>query len=166
MQLGMIGLGRMGANMVRRLLRGGHECIAYDHSAEAVRTLASEGTRGATTLEELTRSLRTPRAIWLMVPAHVVDAVIADLTPLLAAGDILIDGGNSHYHDDIRRAEALEGAGIHYVDVGTSGGVLGLARGYCMMIGGEREAVASLDPILAPLSPGGGAPSYCRSSAE
>lgn len=166
MQLGMIGLGRMGANMVRRLLRGGHECIAYDHSADAVRALASEGARGATTLQELVRSLRAPRAIWLMVPAHVVDDVIAHLTPLLAAGDIVVDGGNSHYHDDIRRAEMLARAGVHYVDVGTSGGVLGLARGYCMMIGGEPKAVASLDPILATLSPGGQAPASGHSTAE
>jgi 6-phosphogluconate dehydrogenase len=166
MQLGMIGLGRMGANMVRRLLRGGHECVAYDHSAEAVRGLAGEGARAATTLRELTGSLRTPRAIWLMVPAHVVDGVIGDLTPLLGAGDILIDGGNSHYHDDIRRAEKLAGAGIHYLDVGTSGGVLGLERGYCMMIGGKREAVTALDPIFATLSPGGRPPAAGSSSAE
>jgi 6-phosphogluconate dehydrogenase len=166
MQLGMIGLGRMGANMVRRLLRGGHECVAYDHSAEAVRGLAGEGARAATTLRELAGSLTSPRAIWLMVPAHVVDGVIGELTPLLAAGDILIDGGNSHYHDDIRRAESLTRAGIHYVDVGTSGGVLGLTRGYCMMIGGEREAVATLDPILATLSPGGRPPASGHSSAE
>ena len=166
MQLGMIGLGRMGANMVRRLLRGGHECVAYDHSAEAVRGLTSEGARGATTLQELARSLPTPRAIWLMVPAHVVDGVIAGLTPALAAGDIVIDGGNSHYHDDIRRADTLARTGIHYVDVGTSGGVLGLARGYCMMIGGERAAVAALDPIFATLSPGGQPPASGRSSAE
>ncbi|HXS28952.1 MAG TPA: decarboxylating 6-phosphogluconate dehydrogenase [Steroidobacteraceae bacterium] len=166
MQLGMIGLGRMGANMVRRLLRGGHTCVAYDHSAEAVRGLAGEGARAATTLQELVGSLRAPRALWLMVPAHVVDGVIADLAPLLASGDIVIDGGNSHYHDDIRRAEALARAGIHYVDVGTSGGVLGLSRGYCMMIGGEREVVASLDPILATLSPGGRPPAAGGSSAE
>jgi len=166
MQLGMIGLGRMGANMVRRLLRGGHECVAYDHSAEAVRGLAGEGARAAATLQELVGSLRTPRALWLMVPAHVVDGVIADLAPLLASGDIVIDGGNSHYHDDIRRAETLARAGIHYLDIGTSGGVLGLARGYCMMIGGEREVVASLDPILATLSPGGRPPAAGRSSAE
>ncbi|HEY2591772.1 MAG TPA: decarboxylating 6-phosphogluconate dehydrogenase [Steroidobacteraceae bacterium] len=166
MQLGMIGLGRMGANMVRRLLRGGHECTAYDHSAEAVRGLAGEGARGATTLKELAGSLRSPRAIWLMVPAHVVDGVIGDLTPLLASGDILIDGGNSHYQDDIRRAGKLAGAGIHYVDVGTSGGVLGLEHGYCMMIGGKREAVAALDPIFATLSPGGRPPASGHSSAE
>ncbi len=166
MQLGMIGLGRMGANMVRRLLRGGHECVAYDHAAEAVRGLAGEGARGAMTLKELVAALAPPRAIWLMVPAHIVDSVIADLKPLLSSGDIVIDGGNSHYHDDIRRAAALQGAGIHYVDVGTSGGVLGLARGYCMMIGGEPEVVSALDPILATLSPGGRPPSPGRSSAE
>jgi len=165
MQLGMIGLGRMGANMVRRLLRGGHECVAYDHAADVVGSLVGEGARGAATLKDLAAALKPPRAVWLMVPAHVVDAVIGDLTPLLSAGDIVIDGGNSHYHDDIRRAEALKRAGIHYVDVGTSGGVLGLARGYCLMIGGEREVVAALDPIFATLSPGGQPPAPGASSA-
>jgi len=166
MQLGMIGLGRMGANMVRRLQRGGHECVAFDHSAEAVRGLTGEGVRGAATVRELASSLRAPRAIWLMIPAHVVDGVIADLGAVLSAGDIVIDGGNSHYHDDIRRAETLARSGIHYVDVGTSGGVLGLARGYCMMIGGEREVVGFLDPIFATLSPGGKPPAAGHSSAE
>jgi len=138
MQLGMIGLGRMGANMVRRLLRAGHECVAYDRSGEAVRALAADGARGAASYRELVSALKSPRAIWLMVPAHVVDNVIADLAPLLAPGDIIIDGGNSHYHDDLRRAKQLAGARLHFVDVGTSGGVLGLERGFCLMIGGER----------------------------
>ena len=154
MQLGMIGLGRMGSNMVRRLLRGGHECLAYDHQGDAVRSLVKDGARGATSLSEFVSALRTPRAVWLMVPANVVDAVIADLRPLLAKGDIIIDGGNSHYHDDIRHADELGRAGIHFVDVGTSGGVLGLERGFCLMIGGEDAIVASLDPIFSTLAPG------------
>ncbi|MGH8259817.1 MAG: phosphogluconate dehydrogenase (NAD(+)-dependent, decarboxylating) [Steroidobacteraceae bacterium] len=165
MQLGMIGLGRMGSNMVRRLLRGGHTCVVYDHAADAVQAIAAEGARGAPTLKDFVGALEKPRAIWLMVPAHVVDPVIADLKPLLAPGDIVIDGGNSHYHADIRRAEALRGAGLHYVDVGTSGGVLGLERGYCMMIGGDPEAIASLDPIFATLSPGGRAPPAGQATA-
>ncbi len=166
MQLGMVGLGRMGANMVRRLLRGGHECVAYDPSADAVRAVAADGARGAQSLRELVAALRPPRAVWLMVPAHVVDAVIADLRPLLAAGDIVIDGGNSHYHDDIRHADALSKAGIHFVDVGTSGGVLGLERGFCLMIGGEPQIVASLDPIFATLAPGGRPPQKGHGTAE
>ncbi len=166
MQLGMVGLGRMGANMVRRLQRGGHDCVAYDHSTDAVRALAAEGVRGAQSLRELVAALRPPRAVWLMVPAHFVDSVIAELEPLLAAGDIVIDGGNSHYHDDIRRADALRGAGVHFVDVGTSGGVLGLERGFCLMIGGEREIVAALDPILATLAPGGEPPAKGHATAE
>ncbi len=166
MQLGMVGLGRMGANMVRRLLRGGHECVAYDPSADAVRAVATDGARGAQSLRELVAALRPPRAVWLMVPAHVVDAVIADLRPLLAAGDIVIDGGNSHYHDDIRHADALSKAGIHFVDVGTSGGVLGLERGFCLMIGGEPQIVASLDPIFATLAPGGRPPQKGHGTAE
>jgi 6-phosphogluconate dehydrogenase len=166
MQLGMVGLGRMGANMVRRLMRGGHECVAYDHSSDAVRALAKEGARGAESLRELVMALRPPRAVWLMVPAHVVDPVIADLKPLLAAGDIVIDGGNSHYHDDLRHAAELGGARLHFVDVGTSGGVLGLERGFCLMIGGERDIVASLDPIFATLSPGGRPPPAGHGTAE
>jgi 6-phosphogluconate dehydrogenase len=166
MQLGMVGLGRMGANMVRRLMGGGHECVAYDHASDAVRALAAEGARGAQSLRELVSALRPPRAIWLMVPAHVVDAVVGDLKPLLAAGDIVIDGGNSHYHDDLRHAAELGGAGLHFVDVGTSGGVLGLERGFCLMIGGEREVVASLDPIFATLSPGGRPPAAGHGTAE
>jgi 6-phosphogluconate dehydrogenase len=156
MQIGMIGLGRMGANMVRRLLRTGHECVVHDVSAKAVAALAAEKAVGAVTLEELARRLSRPRAIWMMVPAAVVDRTIADLVPLLEKGDILIDGGNSCYVDDIRRARELSPRGIHYVDVGTSGGVWGLERGYCQMIGGEEAVVRHLDPIFASLAPGAG----------
>src|SRR6185312_13773773 len=152
----MIGLGRMGANMVRRLLKGGHECVVFDMSTKAVAELAKEKAKGATSLAEFARSLSKPRAVWLMVPAGVVDKTIADLLPHLEPGDILIDGGNSYYIDDIRRAKDLTSKGIHYVDVGTSGGVWGLERGYCMMIGGETEAVGRLDPIFATLAPGRG----------
>ena len=156
MQLGMIGLGRMGANMVRRLMRGGHDCVAFDRSADSVRRLAGEGAAGAASLDELAARLKPPRAIWLMVPAAAVDGTIADLAPRMAGGDILIDGGNSYYIDDIRRANELMARGIHYVDVGTSGGVWGLERGYCMMIGGETAVVGRLDPIFKTLSPGRG----------
>ncbi|MBV8187784.1 MAG: decarboxylating 6-phosphogluconate dehydrogenase [Alphaproteobacteria bacterium] len=156
MQLGMIGLGRMGANMVRRLLRGGHECVVFDMSAKAVAELAKEKAAGTASLAELVKTLKKPRAVWFMVPAGVVDKSIADLLPHLELGDILIDGGNSYYVDDIRRAKELKPKGIHYVDVGTSGGVWGLDRGYCMMIGGEADAVKHLDPIFATLAPGRG----------
>ena len=156
MQLGMIGLGRMGANMVRRLIAGGHDCVVYDRSPAAVAGLVAEKAVGAASLAECVGKLSTPRAIWLMVPAAVVDQSIAELVPLLEAGDILIDGGNSYYVDDIRRASELSAKGIHYVDVGTSGGVWGLERGYCMMIGGDAAAVRHLDPILARLAPGRG----------
>jgi len=152
----MIGLGRMGANMVRRLLKGGHQCVVFDMSSKAVADLVKEKASGSGSLAELTKSLAKPRAIWLMVPAAVVDRSIADLLPHLDAGDILIDGGNSYYIDDIRRAKELAKKGIHYVDVGTSGGVWGLERGYCMMIGGENEVVKRLDPIFATLAPGRG----------
>ena len=154
MQLGMIGLGRMGANMVRRLMRHGHKCVVYDRTPAAVTELASAGAEGAASLAEFVKKLQKPRAIWLMVPAAVVDASITDLLPLLDKDDILIDGGNSHYVDDIRRAKALAAKGIHYVDVGTSGGVWGLDRGYCMMIGGEPAIVQHLDPLLVTLAPG------------
>jgi 6-phosphogluconate dehydrogenase len=156
MQLGMIGLGRMGANMVRRLIKNGHNCVVFDRSLEAVGQLVKEKAVGATSLADLVRKLDTPRVVWLMVPAAVVDETIKDLLPLLEAGDILIDGGNSYYVDDIRRAKELAPKNIHYVDVGTSGGVWGLERGYCMMIGGEREIIEHLDPIFATLAPGAG----------
>jgi 6-phosphogluconate dehydrogenase len=155
-QLGMIGLGRMGANMVRRLLAGGHQCVVYDMSPKAVQHLVQEKALGSSSLAELIKSLAKPRAIWLMVPAGAVDKTIADLLPYVEQGDILIDGGNSYYIDDIRRAKELSPKGIHYVDVGTSGGVWGLQRGYCMMIGGEPEVVRHLDPIFATLAPGPG----------
>jgi len=156
MQIGMVGLGRMGANMVRRLIRTGHDCVVFDTSAEAVRQLAVERATGAHTLADMTKLLAQPRVVWLMVPAAVVDQTIVELRPHLERGDILIDGGNSYYADDIRRAVDLASDGIHYVDVGTSGGVWGLERGYCMMIGGERAAVEQLDPIFASLAPGVG----------
>ena len=154
MQLGMIGLGRMGANMVRRLLKHGHACVVYNRTPQAVQDLVKEKATGSTSLADFVAKLAKPRAVWLMVPAAVVDKTIADLLPLLEPGDILIDGGNSYYIDDIRRAKELAAKGIHYVDVGTSGGVWGLTRGYCMMIGGEPDIVAHLDPILATLAPG------------
>ena len=154
MQLGMIGLGRMGANMVRRLVRGGHQCVVYDRTAQAVKELVKEQAVGASSPADLVKKLAKPRAVWLMVPAAVVDQTIAELAPLLEPGDILIDGGNSYYVDDLRRAKDLVSKGIHYVDVGTSGGVWGLERGYCMMIGGEKAVVDHLDPIFATLAPG------------
>jgi 6-phosphogluconate dehydrogenase len=154
MQLGMIGLGRMGANMVRRLIQAGHRCTVFDMFPKAVEDLAKEGATGSASLADFMKKLEAPRAIWLMVPAAVVDKTIADILPLLEKGDTLIDGGNSYYVDDIRRAKELAAKGIHYVDVGTSGGVWGLERGYCMMIGGEMEVVRRLDPILATLAPG------------
>jgi 6-phosphogluconate dehydrogenase len=154
MQLGMIGLGRMGANMVRRLIKNGHQCVVYDRSPQAIADLVKEKAVGASSLADLVKKLEKPRAVWLMVPAAVVDKSIADLLPLLEAGDTLIDGGNSYYIDDIRRAKDLAPKKIHYVDVGTSGGVWGLERGYCMMIGGEKDVVKHLDPIFAALAPG------------
>jgi len=156
MQLGMIGLGRMGANMVRRLIRKGHTCVVFDMSPKAVDELVAENAIGATSLADLVSNLDKPRAVWLMVPAAVVDKTIADLLPHLESGDILIDGGNSCYVDDIRRAKELAVKRIHYVDVGTSGGVWGLERGYCMMIGGENDVVQHLDPIFSTLAPGTG----------
>lgn len=154
MQLGMIGLGRMGANMVRRLVKKGQECVVFDLSPKAVDELAKEGAVGAASLPDLLKKLEKPRAVWLMVPAAVVDKTIADLLPHLEGGDILIDGGNSYYVDDIQRARDLAAKRIHYVDVGTSGGVWGLERGYCMMIGGEKDVVEHLDPIFSALAPG------------
>lgn len=156
MRLGMIGLGRMGADMVRRLMRGGHECVVYDRSPAAVAELVRDGAAGASSVAEFIAQLAAPRAVWLMVPAAAVDDTIANIVPLLESGDILIDGGNSHYHDDIRRSEELRERGISYLDVGTSGGVWGLERGYCLMIGGERGAVARLEPVFATLAPGSG----------
>src|SRR5690348_12054042 len=156
MQLGMIGLGRMGANMVRRLIRKGHDCVVFDRSQQAVSELVKENAAGAASLADLVNKLEKPRAVWLMVPAAVVDQTIADLLPHLEAGDILIDGGNSYYVDDIRRANELSAKQINYLDVGTSGGVWGLERGYCMMIGGPKDAVQRLDPIFKTLAPGQG----------
>lgn len=156
MQLGMIGLGRMGANMVRRLVERGHECVVYDRSAKAVTELASEGAVASSSIADFVSRLAKPRAVWLMVPAAVVDQTIAEIAPLLEPGDVCIDGGNSYYVDDMRRAKELGPQGIHYVDVGTSGGVWGRTRGYCMMIGGEPDAVGLLDPIFAALAPGTG----------
>jgi 6-phosphogluconate dehydrogenase len=156
MQLGMIGLGRMGANMARRLLAGGHRCVVFDTSPKAVEELTRAQAVGASSIADLVKRLATPRAIWLMVPAAVVDTTVNDLLPHLSSGDILIDGGNSYYVDDIRRAEELARKGMHYVDVGTSGGVWGRERGYCLMIGGEAAVVKHLDPIFAQLAPGAG----------
>ncbi|MEP6658736.1 MAG: phosphogluconate dehydrogenase (NAD(+)-dependent, decarboxylating) [Acidimicrobiales bacterium] len=157
MQIGMIGLGRMGANMVRRLLKAGHECVVYDVSETAVVSLRNEGAIGETALDAFVASLQPPRKVWIMVPAAFVEATISALTPLLASGDTVIDGGNSYYRDDVDRAALLVPHGIHYVDVGTSGGVFGLERGYCMMVGGTGEAVDGLSPILDALAPGEGA---------
>src|SRR5262245_61228895 len=154
MQLGMIGLGRMGANMVRRLIKKGHNCVVFDRSPQTVSELVKDHAVGADSLVDLVKKLQKPRAVWLMVPAAVVDQTIADLLPHLEAGDILIDGGNSYYVDDIQRAKDLAPKRIHYVDVGTSGGVWGLERGYCMMIGGEKDVVQHLDPIFSALAPG------------
>ncbi|CAN5903937.1 decarboxylating 6-phosphogluconate dehydrogenase [soil metagenome] len=156
MQLGMIGLGRMGANMVRRLLKGGHQCVVFDMSPKAVAEMVEEKAQGSASLAEFVKALAKPRAVWLMVPAGVVDKTVLELLPLLESGDILIDGGNSYYIDDIRRAKDIAPKGIHYVDVGTSGGVWGLERGYCMMVGGEPAVVKRLEPIFNTLSPGPG----------
>jgi 6-phosphogluconate dehydrogenase len=154
MQIGMIGLGRMGANMVRRLLKDGHECVVYDVNAEAVNALVDSGALGTGTLQEMVSRLSAPRAVWLMVPAAVVDQQLGTLVPLLAKGDTVIDGGNSYYRDDIRRGAELRARGIQYVDVGTSGGVAGLERGYCLMIGGDAAAVQHLQPVFTSLAPG------------
>ena len=156
MQIGMIGLGRMGANMVRRLLRGGHECIVNDRNPDAVTALEADGASGAASLDAFVAKLKPPRTIWLMIPAAIVDTMLDQCLSVVTAGDIIIDGGNSYYIDDIRRARELKAKGIHYVDVGTSGGVWGLERGYCQMIGGEKEVVTYLDPIFKTLAPGRG----------
>jgi 6-phosphogluconate dehydrogenase len=156
MQLGMVGLGRMGANMVRRLLKGGHECVVFDRDPANVKRLAGEGATGATTLDDFAAKLKPPRAAWLMVPAAAVEATLTDLAGRLQKGDTIIDGGNSYYIDDIRRARELTARGLHYLDVGTSGGVWGLERGYCQMIGGEADVVRRLDPIFKTLAPGRG----------
>ena len=153
MQMGMVGLGRMGASMVRRLMRGGHDCVAYDVSADAVASVAREGARGVSSLDALTAALMKPRVAWMMVPADFVEQTVADLSHRFERGDIIVDGGNSHYIDDIRRANVLAAQGIHYVDAGTSGGVWGLERGFCQMIGGERDIVQHLDPLFATLAP-------------
>jgi 6-phosphogluconate dehydrogenase len=168
MQLGMIGLGRMGANLVRRLMRDGHRCIAYDRSPDVVKQLAAEGADGADSLADFVAQLSPPRAIWIMVPAAVVQPTIDQLKPLLTDGDIVIDGGNSYYRDDIERAKQLRASGIHYVDVGTSGGVFGLDRGFCLMIGGEQDVVRHLDPIFKTLAPDAGSaePTPGRSLAD
>jgi 6-phosphogluconate dehydrogenase len=156
MQLGMIGLGRMGSYMVQRLLKAGHDCVVYDSHPEAMQALVDKGAHSSTSLADFIQKLSKPRALWLMIPAAVVDSVLASLTPLLEPGDIVIDGGNSYYHDDIRRAAELKTKGLHYVDCGTSGGVWGLERGYCLMIGGEEDIVTHLDPIFKALAPGVG----------
>ncbi|MGH7532746.1 MAG: NADP-dependent phosphogluconate dehydrogenase, partial [Gemmatimonadales bacterium] len=156
MQLGMIGLGRMGANMVRRLRQGGHDCVVHDRAAAAVEAMIAEGATGSTDLNAFLKMLATPRVIWLMVPAAVVDPTLDQLLPKLSAGDIVVDGGNSWYQDDLRRAERLTAKGLHHVDCGTCGGVFGLERGYCLMIGGEPEVVRRLDPIFKTLAPGAG----------
>jgi 6-phosphogluconate dehydrogenase len=156
MQLGMIGLGRMGANLVRRLMRDGHRCVAYDRNLEVVKALSAEGADGASSLEEFVSKLEKPRNIWIMVPAGVVAGTLDQLVPLLDADDVIIDGGNSYYRDDITRSRALQGKGLHYLDVGTSGGVWGLERGYCLMIGGDSAAVERLDPIFKTIAPGAG----------
>jgi 6-phosphogluconate dehydrogenase len=156
MQLGMVGLGRMGANLVRRLMRDGHHCVAYDRNPEVVKSLEAEGANGANSYEEFVRKLDRPRNIWIMIPAGVVQSALDALVPLLDPDDIVIDGGNSYYRDDISRAKALQPAGIHYIDVGTSGGVWGLERGYCLMIGGQTEAMQRLDPLFKTIAPGAG----------
>ena len=156
MQMGMVGLGRMGANMVRRLLGGGHECVVFDVSADAVKGLAKEGAIGASSLDDFAAKLKPPRVAWMMVPAAVVERTMSDLAARFDKGDIIVDGGNSYYVDDIRRAKILKAKGIHYVDSGTSGGVWGLERGYCQMIGGETGVVKHLDPIFATLAPARG----------
>src|SRR5438093_10923944 len=154
MQLGMVGLGRMGANIVRRLMRGGHECVVWTRNQATVAQLAGEGATGSADLDEFVAKLATPRAVWIMVPAAATDDMIGQLAARMSAGDVIIDGGNSYYHDDIRRSKELAGKGIHYVDIRTSGGVFGLERGFCLMIGGEDDVVARLDPLFRTIAPG------------
>jgi 6-phosphogluconate dehydrogenase len=154
MQLGMVGLGRMGANIVRRLMRGGHECVVWTRNQATVATLAGEGATGSADLDEFVARLTPPRAAWIMVPAAATDDMIGQLTARMSAGDVIIDGGNSYYHDDLRRSKELAGKGIHYLDIGTSGGVFGLERGFCLMIGGEPDVVARLDPLFRTIAPG------------
>ncbi len=156
MQLGMIGLGRMGANIVRRLMRGGHDCVVYDVSADSIKTLESEGASGAPTLAEFVSKLQKPRVAWVMIPAGITGQTVEELSELLEDGDIIIDGGNSNYRDDVRRAAKLREKGIHYVDIGTSGGVFGLERGYCLMVGGDDSAIETIEPILRTIAPGPG----------
>jgi 6-phosphogluconate dehydrogenase len=157
MQLGMIGLGRMGANIVRRLMRNGHECVVYDVSPDSVQELVREGATGATTVEEFVDKLTVPRVAWVMIPAGITGKVVDQLAELMEAGDVIIDGGNSNYHDDVRRSKALKEKGIHFVDIGTSGGVWGLERGYCLMVGGDDDAVSHIEPLLRTIAPGVGA---------
>src|SRR5579875_2731732 len=154
MQLGMVGLGRMGANLVRRLMRDGHECVVFDVSADAVKALEGEGATGAASIEDFVSKLQKPRAAWVMVPAAYTGETVDRIAAAMEPGDIIIDGGNSYYHDDIHKAAQLKEKGIHYVDVGTSGGVFGLERGYCLMIGGEDEVVSHLDPVFKTIAPG------------
>jgi 6-phosphogluconate dehydrogenase len=154
MQIAMVGLGRMGANMVRRLLRGGHDCVVYDHSPDAIQTLVGEGATGSSSLQDMVSKLKTPRAVWLMVPAGVVDDTVKELQQHLTANDIIIDGGNSYYVDDLRRSKEVSKTQLKWVDVGTSGGVFGLNRGYCLMIGGDDASVRYLDPVFKTLAPG------------
>ena len=156
MQLGMIGLGRMGANIVRRLMRDGHDCVVYDVSADSIKNLEGEGATGAPTLEEFVQKLDRPRVAWVMIPAGITGQTVEKLAALLDEGDVIIDGGNSNYHDDVRRAKILREQGIHYVDIGTSGGVFGLERGYCLMVGGDDEAIATIEPVLKTIAPGSG----------
>ena len=156
MQLGMIGLGRMGSNMVQRLMKAGHECVVSDTHPQAVKDMVAKGAKSSGSIADFAKALSKPRAVWMMVPAAVVDSVLTSLTPVLEPGDIVIDGGNSYYHDDIRRTDELKRKGIHYVDCGTSGGVWGSERGYCLMIGGEEAIVSHLDPIFKSLAPGVG----------
>jgi 6-phosphogluconate dehydrogenase len=165
LKIGMIGLGRMGSNMARRLMRAGHSCVAFDYNAAAVKALAADGATPAASVTDLVAKLPAPRVVWLMVPAGVVDSLLQALRPVLHAGDIVIDGGNSHYADDMRRAQELQPLGVRYLDVGTSGGLWGLERGYCLMIGGDREAVQQVEPILAALAQSTGAASATASTA-